>query len=516
MSVLAPVREAFAGDDTDAMEDALRELWRTTLDPVVAGLLVELETDLEVRRPEPRGAEWLDRPGRRVGAKLAWATRGGSGAEIAARLTQIADQELPDPRLSALAVRLLENSPSQRNVPLDTALWRVLRETRDPGTVADVASVPKRSLWVRDYSEDGQPVVKCRFAPGFNRRLDAYPEVAEGWTSAPLPASERAELTALVRARITELGRPVLPVPGKLVPLFERIVDDPRDDALRHVFADACIEAGDAERGEFITLQLMDPARRTRAATARMNAILKKRRDEWMGEAAGPTLKGSWVFERGFPHAATVGRTTEKSIQRSRGAVGWRTMRELTVATNQDAWMLLLESQSLGAATTLRGDLRPWLRALGTVWGHRLQELDLVPDAPSGVPRKAPTDLHYPALRRLRVTPVDLELPSAIEPRKPLQVLHLTVPVVGSPGLPRRFLLHPTEALAWVRAQQARVAGRIELRFEEGGTPVLEVHAKQKKGRLVFAVAASDALEGFEGLLEAIEGDVVVRRSLGR
>lgn len=507
------VREAFAGDDIDAMEDALRDLWRECRDPVVAAMLAELEADLDSRRTEPEGQDWVDVPGRRVGAKLRWAAKGGSGDAIAERLRRVAAVDLPDPRAAAAAVAMLRDSPSQRNVPLDEVLWHILHETRDPATAEAVATVPPRSLRVRDYAEDGHPLVRCRFAPGFNRRLEAFPATASAWPSTDLTPDERSELVSLVRRRMVELARPALPVGDDLAPLLERILASPNDDGPRQVFADRCIELGDTERGELIALQ-MKPAL-DRAGAARVKAILKKRGAEWMGGAAAVTTKQSWVFARGFPHGATIGRASAKAIELSRGAIGWRTMREITVQTNHEAWLLLLEGRSLGALTTVRGDVRRWLRPLGTVWGHRLLELDLVPDAPGGAPRKPPDDLSFPALRRLRLTPTDLDLPAAMGARRPYKLLHLSVPSVGNAAVGRRFLLHPSQALAWLLENQARVDGRIELRFTERDATLLEVHAKPKGARWVYAVAAGPDLDGLDALLDAIAPDVVVRRPLG-
>jgi hypothetical protein len=233
-----------------------------------------------------------------------------------------------------------------------------------------------------------------------------------------------------------------------------------------------------------------------------------------MGQAGKVTTKRSWVFKRGFPHAAAIERASAQALSMSRGAIGWRTMRELTVATRHENWVLLLEKRSLGALTVLRGDLRQWLPLVGLQWGHRLQELDLVPNTPAAAPQRSPTDLHFPALRRLRVTPRDMELAETLTPNRPYKVLHLTNPSVGSSALARRFLLHPPEALEWMIRQRDRVAGRMELEFVDGERPLLQIHSKRKGDRWVYAVAASDDLDGLDGILEALEPDIAVRRSL--
>jgi uncharacterized protein (TIGR02996 family) len=90
--------------------------------------------------------------------------------------------------------------------------------------------------------------------------------------------------------------------------LFRAILDEPADDDLRLVYADWCEENGDAERAEFIRLQVArwqlprtDPARW--ASTEREEALLTASRERWLAsvpEAARRHL----TFERGFPGRA--------------------------------------------------------------------------------------------------------------------------------------------------------------------------------------------------------------------
>ncbi|HYT94249.1 MAG TPA: TIGR02996 domain-containing protein [Gemmataceae bacterium] len=95
--------------------------------------------------------------------------------------------------------------------------------------------------------------------------------------------------------------------------LLQAILTAPDDDAVRRVFADWCEEVGQADRAEFIRLQIeRDPGSavqysRTAKGSAREKALLDRYAGEWFGPPAGWTPGQHYEVRRGFPAAVQCG-----------------------------------------------------------------------------------------------------------------------------------------------------------------------------------------------------------------
>ena len=84
-------------------------------------------------------------------------------------------------------------------------------------------------------------------------------------------------------------------MPRPIDPLLQAVFDDPKDDRLREVVADALMERGDL-RGEFISLQL-GLARGTLKHMDRAYALERRFGRDWVGLAPVSRVR----FARGFP-----------------------------------------------------------------------------------------------------------------------------------------------------------------------------------------------------------------------
>ena len=91
--------------------------------------------------------------------------------------------------------------------------------------------------------------------------------------------------------------------------LFQAILDNPEEDAPRLVYADWLEEHDQAERAQFIRLQI-DLARLPEGAPGRTELevrqlpVLRSRRPDWVGPLAD--LVDGWTFRRGFVEEVTL------------------------------------------------------------------------------------------------------------------------------------------------------------------------------------------------------------------
>jgi uncharacterized protein (TIGR02996 family) len=95
--------------------------------------------------------------------------------------------------------------------------------------------------------------------------------------------------------------------------LLQAILEDPDDDDVRRVFADWCEDNGQADRAEFIRLQLeRDPGPAPSKApgtepSAREKALLDRYADEWFAAPVGWKPGHHYEVRRGFPWAVNCG-----------------------------------------------------------------------------------------------------------------------------------------------------------------------------------------------------------------
>jgi uncharacterized protein (TIGR02996 family) len=108
------------------------------------------------------------------------------------------------------------------------------------------------------------------------------------------------------------------------------IYADPSDNGLRAIYADLLQDAGDP-RGEFIAIQLAQhQATATEAQAKRARSLLRKHKDEWLGDLA--RVFTGVEFDRGFPVSGAVAPNAQAPAavwERSIGAAALGTFEEI-------------------------------------------------------------------------------------------------------------------------------------------------------------------------------------------
>jgi uncharacterized protein (TIGR02996 family) len=121
-------------------------------------------------------------------------------------------------------------------------------------------------------------------------------------------------------------------------PLFDKVLANPDDDALRQVWADTLLERGDP-RGELIALQV---AAQTRGLDGRekkrVRSLLSINRTEWLAElSAIVQRREGLVFDRGLLDECQIQIKTLDGLKAATGHPLWATVRRVWF-TNHFAW----------------------------------------------------------------------------------------------------------------------------------------------------------------------------------
>jgi len=160
--------------------------------------------------------------------------------------------------------------------------------------------------------------------------------------------------------------------------LLAAIHENPSDDEVRLVYADALLEAGNP-RGEHILLQC-SRARTGGKRTAREVALERMHARAWVGPAGtwlGPKLR----YERGFLVGAAHGGKPTAISAKSIGAPVWTTLEELDMTKSKESAVAFLSHPVLRSLHTLTGVLASTLVALkGRSFRHvGLRSIDVAP-----------------------------------------------------------------------------------------------------------------------------------------
>lgn len=348
MKSLDAAATALAANQPGAALQHLLDAWRATRSPQLARLVLDVGEQAKglvhpmasSRRSAPKA--WSELEKKRDPATLPWLLddlestyRVDLTQEKLERLAEWA----PDPRLGAAAMRLLTDGAlterAQRR--LGPALLALVRQTGDP-------------QWA-----------------GPLRQLAGGADVDPPW-----PTSLRALAGALAKRRVRAIPSKTLTTlrkllahgaarrPGKdaLADLFQAVYDAPRDDAPRHVLADALQEQGDP-RGTFIALQL------ARAATGEPpTAAEEKLWARWLTSWSAPLGVNveRWdveSFTRGL-----AARVTVRPGNRPTRHPAWSTVDTLDAHDDTEALRQLLASAPLRNLRRLDGPLDAVLAAL--------------------------------------------------------------------------------------------------------------------------------------------------------
>lgn len=137
--------------------------------------------------------------------------------------------------------------------------------------------------------------------------------------------------------------------------LLQAIYDDPHDTALRLVYADALLQAGDM-RGELIVLQC---SRRDGQITEREHELLRLHGRTWLGAIDPIVRQTGLAYRRGFVAKARES-ATELAHDPLLGAPEWATLEELelTAISGERACAFLADPRwkALRAVWNVRGD----------------------------------------------------------------------------------------------------------------------------------------------------------------
>jgi uncharacterized protein (TIGR02996 family) len=325
------------------------------VDAVAGGLPA---ASLRGRTNKVTAARVLDLAGRRCDADLAALLAVFPVGAIDAGTAQIeALRRWPrDPRLAAHLLALIDRPPyrSRRALPFWEAALAIVEAVGDPRSRPAV-----EQRIARIDQSFAQPMGRL-MTERLRRLLERLP--------AEPPAPDAAAQQGLERLK----QRHGAPTPaGDRDALLAAIHDDPQNDELRLIFADACSAVGDP-RGELIVLQHQraSGARLTPAQRQRETALLKEHTDEWLGELSAVLLRSSVRLRLGMLDAATLKPKHDAHLRPLIGDPRWSTLRTLTVsglrayydeaaAAAVDSMCAVILHPVMRSLRSLLGELRP-------------------------------------------------------------------------------------------------------------------------------------------------------------
>lgn len=343
-----------AGRWADALEALLRR-WQEERAPELADLIERVSSKL----PTPKS--WrlspTDAASTNLVAFLGTLTE-GKFADSLQRIQQL-EKLPPDPRVAAALTRLIVTPPftAQSSRAFWSSLYEQLGDRHaDPRTLATIRPL------VADYlSTFG----KTKMGEAMQRRAGALvTTLTQRFPSTP--ASDVAALLTLVPAEKAPEAKKTSKGGKTLEDLLAAVYENPDDDGVREVYADALLEAGDP-RGEFIVLQFRRHRGDTLSAAELKHeaALQKKHVKEWLGPLYDVLHTTHLEFRRGFLHAAQI-RPVAKALPAARNHPAWATLRELNMSTGG--------TNERGASLVIQPNARH-VRVMTDVVYHVLDEL---------------------------------------------------------------------------------------------------------------------------------------------
>lgn len=338
----------------DALE-ALLQRWRDDRAPELAALIERVSSKLPT--PKSWRLSATDAASTNLVELLGTLTE-GKFADSLQRIQQL--EKLPaDPRVAAALTRLIVTPPftAQSSREFWSSLYEQLGDRHaDPRTLATVRPL------VADYlSTFGA----TKMGEAMQRRAGALvTTLTERFASTP--SADVDALLALVPAEKAAEPKKTSKGGKTLEDLLAAVYENPDDDGVREVYADALLELGDP-RGEFIVLQF----RRHRGETLtpaelkQEAALQKKHVKEWLGPLYDVLYTTHLEFRRGFLHAAQI-RPVAKALPAARNHPAWSTLRELNMSTGG--------TNERGASLVIQPNARH-VRVMTAVTFHVLDEL---------------------------------------------------------------------------------------------------------------------------------------------
>ncbi|MDP3505027.1 MAG: TIGR02996 domain-containing protein [Myxococcales bacterium] len=338
----------------DALEALLRR-WQDDRAPELAGLIERVSSKLPT--PKSWRLSATDAASTNLVAFLGTLTD-GKFADSLQRIQQL--ERLPaDPRVAAALTRLIVTPPftAQSSREFWSSLYEQLGDRHaDPRTLATVRPL------VADYlSTFG----KTKMGEAMQRRAGALvATLTERFSSTP--SADVAALLSLLPAEKAPEAKKTSKSGKTLEDLLAAVYENPDDDGVREVYADALLELGDP-RGEFIVLQF----RRHRGETLtpaelkQEAALQKKHAKAWLGPLYDVLHTTHLEFRRGFLYGAQI-RPVAKALPAARNHPAWSTLRELNMSTGG--------TNERGASLVIQPNARH-VRVMTDVVYHVLDEL---------------------------------------------------------------------------------------------------------------------------------------------
>ncbi|MDP3238466.1 MAG: TIGR02996 domain-containing protein [Myxococcales bacterium] len=338
----------------DALE-ALLKRWQDDRAPELAGLIEAVSSKLPT--PKSWRLSAADAASTNLVAFLSTLTD-GKFADSLQRIQQL--EKLPaDPRVASALTRLIVTPPftAQSSREFWSSLYEQLGDRHaDPRTLATVRPL------VADYlSTFGA----TKMGEAMQRRAGALVATLTGRFPST-PAADVASLVALVPAEQAPAPKKTSKGGKTLEDLLAAVYENPDDDGVREVYADALLEQGDP-RGEFIVLQF----RRHRGETLtpaelkQEAALQKKHAKAWLGPLYDVLHTTHLEFRRGFLYGAQI-RPVAKALPAARNHPAWSTLRELNMSTGG--------TNERGASLVIQPNARH-VRVMTDVVYHVLDEL---------------------------------------------------------------------------------------------------------------------------------------------
>jgi uncharacterized protein (TIGR02996 family) len=356
-------------------EDALQELleaWRAMRAPEIAEListlsdrLTKTRAALDTRSLNEGLTRWLaisrqDDPadlGRLLDAYEVAAKKQIHTRFLVPRLDEILRRG-DDPRVVLPLVRTLDVLPLVSHATqIAHRVFRGLLVANDPRAIPVLAE--RISNWramnhpPEQFGGKVRVYVLVRGAEALEklvaRHRDGAPQLAD--EARPVLEAIAAALASLPKELVT---REVDPTKRSVEELFAAVYQNPDDDELRDVLADA-LQLRQDPRGEFIALQMArHRAQHDPGPSSREETLLRKHRKQWLGPLAGSVHPKEHVFRRGFLDECHV-RFRNAAHARAEGHhVEWATVRtlEFCEGTHELVTPAMRSLRSLGGAIT--------------------------------------------------------------------------------------------------------------------------------------------------------------------
>lgn len=309
-----------AGKWSEAMA-ALLAQWQSARAPELAELIARVSSKL------PAG-QWKSSPPDPTKVDLVALLSTMTAGKFADSLARIAQLEKlpPDPRISAALTRLIVTPPF--TAQSSRAFWASLYGQLN-GKQVDLHTLTAVKPLASNYQAT---FGATKMGEAMESRLKSLVSTLQRHFAEPASADVTG-LLALVPAAEVAAPSPKTKGGKTLDQLLARVYEQPDDETVRQVYADALLEVGDP-RGDFMVLQLKRARGEalTAAEEKQEAALQKKHAKAWLGPLYDVLYTTHLEFRGGFLWGAQI-RPVAKALPAARNHPAWNTVRELNMST---------------------------------------------------------------------------------------------------------------------------------------------------------------------------------------